>query len=92
MEKWEYSTISIGYDKKKHKNWVVEHAEKAPLVGLPAILKAYGSRGWELVNLSPEHFQAFPGFGKWYVEPAVYRATFKRRAEDRSWVPPAMEG
>ncbi len=84
MEKWEYCTISIGYDKKKHKNWVVEHAEKAPLVGLPAILKAYGSRGWELVNLSPEHFQAFPGFGKWYIEPGVYRATFKRRAEDLS--------
>jgi len=51
MEKWEYCTIRIGYDKKKHKNWVVKHAEKAPLVGLSAILEAYGSRGWELVTI-----------------------------------------
>jgi len=50
MEKWEYCTIRIGYDKKKHKNWVVD-AEKAPLVGLSAILETYGSRGWELVTL-----------------------------------------
>ena len=82
MGKWKYCTVSINYD-KKHKNWVVENPEKQPLVGLQAILEAYGSDGWELVSLNPEQFEAFPGFGKWYVEPAVYRATFKRPAEDR---------
>ena len=83
MGKWEYLTFSISYD-KKHKNWVVQYADKPPLVGLQAILEAYGSHGWELVNLGPEHLQASPGFGKWYVEPEVYRATFKRPVEDRS--------
>ena len=81
-QRWEYRTISINYDKKKHKNWVVEYDEKPALVGLQAILEAYGARGWELVALNPDHLQAFPGFGKWYIEPAVYRATFKRPAED----------
>lgn len=80
MGRWRYFTVTISYDKKK-KNWVVEVPEKQPLVGLQAVLEAYGSDGWELVGLSPEHFQAFPGFGKWYVEPAVYRATFKRLEE-----------
>ncbi len=53
MAKWEYRTIIIGYDKKKHKNWVLERAGEAPLVGLQAVLDAYGSAGWELVSLSP---------------------------------------
>ena len=82
MGKWEHLTVSISYDRKKHKNWVVEYAEKPPLVGLQAILKAYGSRGWELVSLNPERLQVFAGFGKWTVEPRVYRATFKRPVED----------
>ena len=77
MRKWEYNTISIGYD-KKYKNWVIEYADQPPLVGLEAVLEAYGQQGWELVSLQPVRFQAFPGFGKWYVEPEAYRATFKR--------------
>ena len=81
MTKWEYRTIRVDYD-KKHKNWVVEYAESPPLIGLQAILEAHGSRGWELVSLEAEHFQIFPGFGKWYMEPAAYRATFKRSVED----------
>jgi hypothetical protein len=83
MGKWEYRTIGINYDKKTYKNWVVEYTERPPLVGLQAILEAHGSDGWELVSLNPEHFQAFPGFGRWYIEPGVYRATFKRYVEDR---------
>jgi hypothetical protein len=82
MGTWEHLTVSISYDRKTHKNWVVEYAENPPLVGLQAILKAYGSRGWELISLNPERFQVFAGFGKWIVEPRVYRATFKRPAED----------
>ena len=76
--RWEYQTVTISYDKKKHKNWVVEQGGKSPLVGLPMILEANGSEGWELVNLMPESFLASPGFGTWNVEPATYRATFKR--------------
>jgi hypothetical protein len=82
MGKWEHLTVSISYDRKTHKNWVVEYAEKPPLVGLQAIIKAYGSRGWELVSLNPDRLQVVAGFGKWIVEPSVYRATFKRPAED----------
>ena len=81
MGKWKYLTLYINYDKKKHKDWVVEYAERPPLVGLQAILEAYGSDGWELVSLNPVQFQAFAGFGKWHVEPAAYRATFKRSVD-----------
>ena len=83
MEEWEYCTINARYD-KRYKNWVAENAENAPLVGLPAILNEYGSRGWELVDLTAGYLQAVAGFGKWHIEPASYRATFKRRGEDRS--------
>jgi hypothetical protein len=82
MGQWECLTVRINYDWKKHRNWVVEYAEKPPLVGLQAILEAYGSHGWELVSLNPEYFQAFAGLGKWHIEPRVYRATFKRPVED----------
>ena len=84
MARWEYRTVWISYDKKQHKNWVVEYAEKPPLVGLNAILEEYGSRGWELVCLNPERFSAFPGFGTWHIEPQAYRATFKRPVEPQS--------
>ena len=80
MGKWEYHTIRIRYDKKEHKNWVVEFAEKPSLVGLDAILNAYGAAGWELISLDPERLEAYPGFGKWSIEPGGYRATFKRPA------------
>jgi hypothetical protein len=78
MTKWEHRTITIKYDRKRHKNWVMERGEKAPLVGLQAILEAYGSEGWELVSLNPEHYDVSPGFGTWHMDPVVHRATFKR--------------
>ena len=84
MGKWEHLAVGIRYDHKKHKNWVIKPAGEPPLVGLQAILETYGSRGWELVGLNLERFQAVPGFGTWHIEPRVYRATFKRPAEDRS--------
>ena len=79
--KWEYLTFTINYHKKL-KNWVVEYTNKPPLVGLPAILEVYGSEGWELVSLLPERSEAYPGFGQWTIEPATYRATFKRPAQE----------
>jgi hypothetical protein len=82
MKGWEYLTIPISYDDKKHKDWLVKFTEQPPLVGLTAILETYGSHGWELVSLEPERMEAFPGFGKWTIEPASYRATFKRPKED----------
>ena len=78
MTEWEYRTFKIEYDKKQHKNWVVERAEKPPLVGLQAILEAHGSRDWELVSLDAEHYEISVGFGKYFMDPTVYRATFKR--------------
>ena len=81
MRNWEYLTIQIRYDGKRHKNWVLTYADRPPLVGLQAILQAHGVQGWELVSLDVEHREASPGFGKWYVDPTVYRATFKRPVE-----------
>jgi hypothetical protein len=84
MDKWEYRTLEIGYDRKTHKDWVVEYAGQPPLVGLGAILAAYGAEGWELVGLGPDRLQAFPAFGRWDVEPHTYRATFKRPVQAQS--------
>jgi hypothetical protein len=78
MTEWEYRTFKIRYDKKQHKNWVVEGAEKTPLVGLQAILETHGSQGWELVSLEVEHYEVSLGFGKYFMDPTGYRATFKR--------------
>jgi hypothetical protein len=81
MTNWEYITLDIRYDGKEHKNWVVKYAEAPTLVGLQAILRAYGSRGWELVGLHPVRFEVSPAFGRWELEPTGYRASFKRPAE-----------
>jgi hypothetical protein len=80
--KWEYRTISIAYDGQKQKDWVLEYRERPPLVGLQAILDAYGSRGWELMTLNPERLRAVAGFGEWHFEPRSYRATFRRPVEN----------
>jgi len=45
MARWKYCTFAIHYEKKL-KNWAVEYANKPPLVGLQAILEAYGSGNW----------------------------------------------
>ena len=78
MAEWEYRTFKIEYDKKQHKNWVFKRADKPALVGLQAILEAHGSQNWELVSLDAEHYAISVGFGKYYMDPTVYRATFKR--------------
>ena len=78
MNKWEYVTLYITYDKKKHKNWVVSYNSGKILVGLSAILETYGTQGWELVSLMPDALEAYPGFGQWIIAPQAYRATFKR--------------
>ena len=78
MAKWEHLTFSVGYDKKKHKGWTLERRDGDVLVGLNAILESFGSEGWELVSLEADRYEVFPGFGKWYMEPAAFRATFKR--------------
>lgn len=77
MNEWRYQTILIEYDKKE-KNWIAKYTDKPTPVGIEAILNSFGRAGWELVSLTPEHVQAYPGFGKYFVEPEVYRATFKR--------------
>lgn len=81
MVKWQYLTFEIHYDRRAHKDWVVKFADRPPLVGLKAILEAYGANGWELVGLEPDGFRALPGLGEWDIEPRIYRATFKRPAE-----------
>ena len=80
MNKWQYLTFEIHYDRREHKDWVVKFAERPPLVGLKAILEAYGANGWELVGLEPDGYRALPGVGQWDSEPRIYRATFKRPA------------
>jgi hypothetical protein len=82
MTEWEYRTFKIEYDKKQYKNWVVERAEKPPLVGLQTILEEHGSRDWELVSLEAEQYEISVGIGKYFMDPTVYRATFKRCANE----------
>jgi hypothetical protein len=81
MIKWKYLTLGIHYEKKQHRDWVIEQADGGLLVGLNPILEAYGNDGWELVSLDVVRYEAFPAFGKWQVEPNGYRATFKRPAD-----------
>ena len=83
MTKWLYRTVHIPYS-KKHKTWALTYADRESLVGLQAILDAYGEAGWELVHLVPEHYRAYPGFGQWHLEPEAYRATFRRAGENES--------
>jgi hypothetical protein len=78
MTEWEYRTFKIVYDKKHHKNWVFGRSEKPPLVGMQAILESHGSQNWELVSLDPDRYEISVGFGRYYMDPTVYRATFKR--------------
>ena len=78
MTRWEYLTFAINYEKKGIKNWVVELENGSKLIGLQRILEAQGEVGWELVSLDVSHASATTGFGKWYIDPAAYRATFKR--------------
>jgi hypothetical protein len=81
MAKWDYLTVRIRYEGKKHKDWVLEIAERAPLVGMQEILAKHSADGWELVSLTPEDQEAYPAFGKYSIQTTVYRATFKRPSE-----------
>lgn len=76
MVKYKYRTIAIEYRKKRVNNWVA--AGEPDLVGMQVILDRFGSDGWELVNLYPEQMEAGPGFGRWYIDTTVYRATFRQ--------------
>jgi hypothetical protein len=81
MARWEYHTLSVAYDRKEHKDWVVRRRRGEVLVGLAAILESYGSDGWELVSLQPDRFVADVGFARYHIDPVAYRATFKRASE-----------
>jgi hypothetical protein len=81
VTKWAYLTVHIKYEGKKHKNWILECAERPPLIGMQEILEKHGADGWELVSLTPEDQEAYPAFGKWGIQPTTYRATFKRSSE-----------
>ena len=81
MVSWQYRTMRITYDQRRHKDWILQGRDET-LVGMQSILDAYGAEGWELVALAPEAFETTPGFGKWYSDPAAYRATFKRPAAE----------
>ncbi len=75
---WKYLTLSIHYDDKEQKDWILEYKNRPPVIGLQAILETYGDRGWELISLLPVQYHAYPGFGTWTIAPELYRATFKR--------------
>ena len=53
MNKWEYITLVIQYDKKK-KDWIARYGDETQVVGLGTILNTYGDQGWELVNMQAE--------------------------------------
>jgi hypothetical protein len=76
MANWEYRSITIRYRGKRVKDWV--STADPDHVGMQAILDRHSADGWELVSLNPEQMEAGPGFGRWYIDTTVYRATFKR--------------
>jgi hypothetical protein len=78
MTFWEYHIVQIRYDDKKAKDWV--SVDQSPQSGLENILRIAGKHGWELVSLIPQQEQAYPGFGKYIIEPLMFMATFKRPA------------
>ncbi len=51
------------------------------MVGLQAILVAYGGQGWELVSLVPEYSRVYRSFWFRVTEPDAFRVTFKRPVE-----------
>ena len=79
MPKWEHCTLVAQYS-KRYQDYVVERGDQMPLVGLPALLEAYGDAGWELVSLAPDDVQVGPAMFGWKVNWGAYRATFKRQA------------
>jgi hypothetical protein len=78
MIRWDYLTVTIHYDHKRHKDWVLQRDDGSITVGLGQALSAPGAAGWELVSLTVDGFRVFPTFGSWNMEPTEYRATFKR--------------
>ena len=76
MARWQYRTTLIKYKRKKVRDWVA--LSEPDLVGMQAILDRHSAGGWELVSLNPEQMEAGPGFGRWFIDTTVYRATFRR--------------
>jgi hypothetical protein len=76
MATLQYRTILIEYKRKRVKDWVA--VGEPELVGMQAILDRFASGGWELLGLTPEQMEGGPGFGRWYFDTTVYRATFRR--------------
>jgi len=77
MDKWEYLTAPISWDKDK-KNWVTTTIDKTVILGFSNILNHYGEQGWELVNLVGAAWNS-ASFQGAYSSIDTYRAVFKRR-------------
>ena len=83
MQQWQYRTVIMVYERKE-KVWVLHYEDGSRLAGLQAALDNYGENGWELVSLMPEESHIVAGFGRWYRNVAIYRATFKRPVEEEA--------
>ncbi len=60
MDKWEYMSFSITWDKVKGgsgKDWVVNWSDAPQTVGMRNILDSYGSGYWELMNMVGEYLE-----------------------------------
>ena len=77
MDKWEYLTPYVTYDRKAQKEWLIKMDDGSTVDGLANILNHYGSQGWELVNVVLEDWNAATFQGA-YLSADGFRALFRR--------------
>lgn len=76
MDEWEYLSIPIQSREVEHGHWRWTLADEPEVHGMHNILNHYGSKGYELVNVSPEYWRPISDELSGVVQ---YRAFFKRR-------------
>jgi hypothetical protein len=56
VQPWEYVSVFIQLDDKKHVFYAHLPGTNKRIEGIDNILTAYGERGWELVSFSPDTY------------------------------------
>ena len=75
---WEYRSISVSYEEKKH-DFAYEFAKPVGwVVGIEALCNTYGQSGWELIQILPRYAKAWNGI------PDTIELIFKRPKEPTS--------
>lgn len=74
MTIWEHRTVVVALERGE---WRVDFGDGEVLVGLQTVLDYYGRRGWEVIAVQPQGWNAGSGqYGPWDVTRLL--AIFKR--------------